>query len=115
MGVSPERATELALDFEGVSTAPHFDRTSFRTTRRIYATLNADAQDLNLMFTPDLRDHYCEMAPNAMVPVRGSWGVRGATRCDLTLIAEDVLRSALAAAYALALPAPPKPRRGPSN
>lgn len=109
MAVAPARARELALAFADATEAPHFDRTAFRTPRKMFATLAAGGADLNLMFDPDLRDHYCEMAPHAFAPVPGGWGKMGATRCDLSRVDEPTLASALQAAHQRAQP---KPRPG---
>jgi YjbR len=106
MSVDAARARELALALPLASEAPHFDRLAFRTPRKIFATLNARAGDLNLMFDPDLRDFYCEQAPHAFAPVAGGWGRGGATRCDLRKIDETTLISALRAAHQLAAPKP---------
>jgi len=104
MGVDAGRARELALALPGASEAPHFHRTAFRTPRKIFGTLDAAAPDLNLMFDPDLRDFYCEQAPQAFAPVPGGWGRNGATRCDLRAVDEATLTSALNAAHRLAAP-----------
>ena len=112
MAVDVARARELAMALEGTGEAPHFHRLAFRTPRKIFATLDASARDLNLMFDPDLRDFYCEQAPEAFAPVPGGWGRNGATRCDLEQVDEAVLRSALLAAHRLAAPKPkPAARR----
>jgi hypothetical protein len=99
MAVDAERARELALAFPEASEAPHFHRLAFRVPRRIFATLDRQARDLNLMFDPELRDFYCEQEPQAFAPVAGGWGVRGATRCDLQQVDEPTLVSALNAAH----------------
>lgn len=104
MPVDPARARELALSLPSASEASHFDRLAFRTPRKIFATLNAAAGNLNLMFNPDLRDFYCEQAPHAFAPVPGGWGLRGATSCDLRSVDEATLMSALEAAHRLAAP-----------
>ena len=106
MAVDAARVRELALALEGTSAASHFHRLAFRTTRKIFATLDERARDLNLMFDPDLRDFYCEQAPDAFAPVPGGWGRNGATRCDLEKVDEATLRSALLAAHQLAAPKP---------
>jgi predicted DNA-binding protein (MmcQ/YjbR family) len=100
------RARDLALALPGASEAPHFHRLAFRTPRKIFATLDERAHDLNLMFDPDLRDFYCEQAPDAFAPVPGGWGRNGATRCDLGQVDEATLTSALLAAHQLAAPRP---------
>lgn len=104
MAVNPARARDLALALDGASEAPHFHRVAFRTPRKTFATLDAGARDLNLMFDPDHRDFYCEQAPLAFAPVKGGWGRKGATRCDLDAVDEPTLVSALQAAHLLALP-----------
>jgi hypothetical protein len=104
MGVDPEHARELALALPAVSEAPHWHRLAFRTPRKIFATLDATARDLNLMFNPDLRDFYCEQAPHAFSPVPGGWGHRGTTHCDLEAVDKATLKSALMAAHQLARP-----------
>ncbi len=104
MAVEPERARELALALPQTSEAPHFHRLAFRTPRKIFATLDQAARDLNLMFDPDLRDFYCEQAPQAFNPVPGGWGRNGATRCELAAVDEATLVLALQAAHALAQP-----------
>jgi len=104
MAVDPERVRQLALSLDGVSEAPRFQRQAFRTTRKMFVTLDVNARDLNFMFDPDLRDFYCEQAPEAFSPVPGGWGRNGATRCDLWTVDEPLVISALKAAHQLAAP-----------
>lgn len=111
MAVTPDLARTLALGFEGASERPHFDRTAFRTPRKTFATLAGDGADINLMFDPDLRDFFCEQAPQVFSPVPGGWGRMGSTRCDLGAVDEATLVSALKAAHALAAPQPRGRRR----
>lgn len=94
MAVSGSRVRDLALGLSGPSDAPHMHRVAFRTPRKIFATLDAVANDLNLMFGPDHRDFYCEQAPGVFTPVAGGWGRMGATRCDLNGADETLLLSA---------------------
>jgi hypothetical protein len=104
MAVSAGRARDLALALPTVGEAPHWHRLAFRTPRKIFATLDANARDINLMFNQGLRDFYCEQAPHAFRPVPGGWGRMGATRCDLDAVDETTLISALKAAHQLAAP-----------
>jgi hypothetical protein len=110
MAVTPQRAREMALALEGSSEAPHFHRIAFKTPRKTFATLDAAARDLNLMFDPDHRDLYCEQDPAVFSPVPGGWGRMGCTRCELDAVTEADLLSALQAAHRLAAPKP-KTRR----
>jgi len=104
MTVSADRVRDLALALPAASEVPHWHRLAFRTPRKTFATLDADARDLNLMFTQDLRDFFCEQAPHAFRPVPGGWGRMGITRCDLDAVDETTLISALRTAHQLASP-----------
>ena len=104
MAVAPARARLLALALPETAEAPHFHRVAFRTPRKIFATLDAAIPALNLMFDQNLREFFCEQAPHAFSPVAGGWGLRGATRCDLHMVDEPTLHSALIAAHELAAP-----------
>ena len=110
MAVTADRARFLALGLPAASEAPHFHRLAFRTPRKMFATLDAAAGDLYLMFNQALRDSYCARAPDAFRPVPGGWGRQGATRCDLTVVDETTLISALEAAHRLTV-APGKARK----
>ena len=110
MAVTPAQARKLALSLEGVTEKPHFDRAAFRR-RTIFATLASKGSDLNLMFTPDLRDFYVEQAPGAFSQHPSAWGKHGATVCNLKTVDEATLLGALTAAYELAGPKPKKTGR----
>ena len=99
MPVTPKRARELALSLENTSEAPHFDRTAFRTPRRIFATLARGGADMNFMFDHALQAQFCALAPDAISPVPGGWGRMGATRCDLKKVPAATFSAALKAAH----------------
>jgi hypothetical protein len=90
MSVTADRTRNLALGFPGVNDTPHWHPLAFRTPRKNFATLDADARDINLMFDQDHRNFYCEQAPYSFMPVPGDWGQRGATRCDLETVDEPL-------------------------
>jgi hypothetical protein len=99
-----EDLRRIALSLEGTSEAPHFDRIAFRVAR-IYATLAADRQTANFMFTPDEQGFKCLLAPEAFRPVAGGWGRNGATTAILAALNGDELRAALEMAWRRAQPA----------
>lgn len=102
--MNPDQVRTLALALEGASQAPHMHRVAFRTPRKIFLTLGEATKDVTFLFDPDLRDFYCEQAPEAFRPAPGGWGRMGMTACDLTAVDEATFRSALVAAHALARP-----------
>ncbi len=60
---------KLAMGFGGASSAPHFDRTAFRTPRKIFATLAPDGKSANLLLDATLQAAAVEARPEAFSPV----------------------------------------------
>jgi len=100
--VTAKRFRAIALSFEGAFEAPHFERTAFRTKRRIFATLPPDGASANLILDADLQDAICDALPKSFAPVPGGWGRMGATTVDLRTVSEADLRGALIEAHARA-------------
>jgi hypothetical protein len=106
--ISRDRFQQLAMSLEGASSAPHFDRTAFRTPRKIFATLAGDGRSANLLLDSTLQAAVVEARPAAFWPVPGGWGRMGYTTVDLTKVAEVDLVRALGEAHALANEPRPK-------
>ncbi len=99
----------LALALDGVTAAPHMDRTAFKVAR-IFATLAADGVTANLKLSEDEQALKCAVAPDAFRPVAGGWGRMGWTTLDLAALTEAELADALAIAWRHALPTPRRRR-----
>ena len=112
--MTPDKARAALMALEDVEAKPHFDRTAYRTPRKIFATMAGDGADVNFMFNTDLQAHYCEMAPDAFGPVPGGWGRSGSTRCVLAAVDAATVASAAKAAYGLAAPIS-KPTKAPAK
>ena len=111
MAVTKAKVRKLALALEGATEVVHVDRPAFRTVRRIFATLPPKEEHVNLMFDPATQDFFCEQAPGVIAPIPGGWGRMGMAYCDLKRADEALVRSALKAAHALALPKPKAVRK----
>jgi hypothetical protein len=101
---------KLALALEGVSSAPHFDRTAFKV-KRIFVTLAGDGLTANFKFTPDEQALKCEVLPEAFSPVLNAWGQQGWTTCVLEKLSRDDLAAALEMAWRHARPTSGKKQR----
>ncbi|UZE49533.1 MmcQ/YjbR family DNA-binding protein [Rhodopseudomonas sp. P2A-2r] len=95
----------LALALDGVSAAPHFDRTAFKV-KRTFATLAADGLSANFKFSPDEQALKCAILSRAFAPVANAWGLQGWTVGILAELNEADLADALEMAWRHALPAP---------
>lgn len=94
----------LALALDGVSSAPHFDRTAFKV-KRTFVTLAADGLSANFKFSPDEQALKCAVLPRAFAPVANAWGIQGWTVGILAELNEADLADALEMAWRHARPA----------
>jgi hypothetical protein len=102
----------LALELEGTSEAPHFDRTAFRATRT-YVTLAADGRTANFKFRPEEQEFTCMLAPRAFSSVPNAWGRQGWTTAVLSKLSRAELKKALETAWTHAVAK--KPARAPKS
>lgn len=90
----------LALSFPEVSEKSHFDHPDFRVGGKIFATLGYPRNGWGVVIlTPKLQKSFVESDPEAFVPVKGKWGLWGATSILLRLAKKDQVRKALIAAW----------------
>ncbi len=72
----------------------------FRVAGKVFATLgypNADWGMVQLM--PEQQEDFMALAPDAFEPAAGAWGRKGSTLVKLEAVPDDVLETALSAAW----------------
>ena len=91
---------EMALEFAGTETAPHFDRVAFKVIkRRSFATYLEADNTANIFLTPKEQKAFCRMDKKNIFPVPNKWGERGATTFVLDRVDPSLVREALLSAY----------------
>lgn len=106
----------IALSLEGAQESSHMGNPDFRIGNRIFATLAAAKQGYgNLMLAPEQQAAFVEELPEVFIPVKGGWGLGGATHVVLALANEDLLRGALQAAWKLRLDKNAQSNKKPAN
>lgn len=97
--VTVDTFRQMALSLPGTVELPHFEKTSFRINKKIFATL---AQEKSIaMLTLSLIDQsvFCAFDKTIIYPVPGAWGTKGCTYIDLKTIKKVMLKDALQCAY----------------
>ena len=90
----------MALAFPEAVEAAHMGHPDFRVNGKIFATLGyPDGQWAMVKLTPEQQTAFVESAPRIFAPVKGGWGVRGATNVRLSAASERALGPALATAW----------------
>ena len=95
-----EEFHEMALQFAGTETAPHFDRVAFKVIkRRSFATYLESDNTANIFLTPEEQKAFCRMDRKNIFPVPNKWGEKGATTFILDRVDASLIREALLSAY----------------
>jgi predicted DNA-binding protein (MmcQ/YjbR family) len=99
--VSIKTFRQLALSFEGATEEPHFEKTSFRVKKKIFATLNEKENRATIKLSLTEQDLFCVYDKNVMYPVPNKWGKQGWTHINLKTIPKKMCEDALKIAYSL--------------
>jgi hypothetical protein len=111
--MTPAGFRKIALSLFGATEGAHGGHPDFRAGGKVFATLGyPDADSGMVKLTPEQQRMLVDAEPQTFVPVKGAWGVRGATTVRLAACDQRTLRSALTMAWRNVTESKPKrPRR----
>lgn len=89
----------LAAALPGAIEHPHFDKSSFRVKKRIFATLDEIKNVAVVKLTPVDQSAFFAFDTTVIYPVPGGWGKQGWTMIDLQKVKISALRDALRTSY----------------
>lgn len=90
---------QIALSFANSTEEPHFEKTSFRFKKKIFATLDEKLNKVVVKLTPIQQSVYCSINSTMIYPVPNKWGNQGWTMISLELIEEDLFTEVVKVAY----------------
>ena len=91
---------KIALSLPEAEERAHMDHPDFRVAGKIFATLGYPDKTRGMVkLSPEDQHNFSQDYPEAFIPVKGTWGRRGATSVDLKSAKKDALASALHAAW----------------
>jgi hypothetical protein len=102
--VSIETFRKIALSFPEAIELPHFERTSFRVAKKIFATLDIKDHLSCVKLSEIDQNVFCSFDPSVIYPVPNKWGKQGATYINLKKVRKDMLVDALTTAYCMLAP-----------
>ena len=97
--VSIDHAGELALSFEEAVEQPHFEKTSFRVRKKIFATLDIEKRQVIVKLSEVGQSVFSDFGKNAIYPAQGGWERQGWTIIELDKVYEEMFRDALMISY----------------
>jgi hypothetical protein len=97
--MTPAAFRKLALALGGASESAHGGHPDFRAGGKVFATMGyPDGGWAMVKLTPDQQEMLCAAEPAMFRPVKGGWGLRGATNMSLAEADARTARSARAMA-----------------
>ena len=102
--LTPAAFQKRALAFPEAEEAPHFEKTSFRVRKKIFATMAPEKAEAVVKLTPLDQSVFCGNAPEVVQPVKGKWGEQGWTTIKLEQAGPSLVTDLLACAYCTVAP-----------
>lgn len=90
---------QLALSFPEATEDPHFEKTSFRIKKKIFATYDALNQRACVKLSPIDQNVFAAADSAIIYPVDNAWGKQGWTLIEMTKVHPDLFLDALITAY----------------
>jgi hypothetical protein len=98
--MTPAAFAKIALSLDGAVEGAHGGHADFRAGGKVFATLGHPNTDWGMAkLTPEQQQMLVVAEPAMFVPVKGTWGLRGATSVRLAEVDARTARSALTMAW----------------
>ncbi|CAG5005685.1 hypothetical protein DYBT9275_03629 [Dyadobacter sp. CECT 9275] len=95
---------QIALSFPEATEEPHFEKTSFRIKKKIFATYNDKENQACVKLSERDQDLFCLSDKLIIFPVPNKWGKQGWTLVSLDKVQENVFLELLTCAYCAVAP-----------
>jgi hypothetical protein len=98
--MTPIDFRKIALSLPETEERQHMDHPDFRVAGKIFATLGyPDKAHGMVKLSPEEQHYFSKDYPDIFVPVKGTWGKRGATTVHLKAAKKEALTQAIQAAW----------------
>lgn len=103
----------FALSFPETLEVPHFDKTSFRVRKKIFATFDFKTQLACLKLSEKDQDLFSLFDSKLVFPVPNKWEKQGWTLAKIGELKEEIIRDLITAAFNQTAPENLKPNSKP--
>ena len=97
--ISVDTFRKLALAFPEATEEPHFEKTSFRVKKKIFATYDAVKNRACVKLSASDQDIFTSSHPLVIFPLDNKWGKQGWTLIELRKIKKELFTAVLTSAY----------------
>ena len=95
---------KLALSFAEATEEAHFEKTSFRVKKKIFATYDDKNKMACIKLSEIDQSVFSSAAKNIIYPVNNKWGKQGWTLIEMKKVNKDLFTDALTTAYCAVAP-----------
>lgn len=88
-----------ALSFPETTEEPHFEKTSFRVKKKIFATYDAKNKRACVKLSSADQDIFSLADKEAIYPLANKWGQQGWTIIEMKIVSKELFAAALTMAY----------------
>lgn len=99
-----ETFRELALSLPNAVEEPHFEKTSFRINKKIFATFDEKNNRAVLKLSEIEQSVFCASSQMIFYPIPNKWGKQGWTIVELSKVRADMFEDALKLSYQNVVP-----------
>lgn len=97
--VSIDTFRKMALSFPEVTEEPHFEKTSFRVKKKIFATYDEVRKRACIKLSEIDQDVFSSADKTIIFPVDNKWGKQGWTLIEMSKVRKELFVDALTTAY----------------
>ena len=97
--VSIDTFRKLAMSFPNVTEEPHFEKTSFRINKKIFATFDEKNNTAILKLNEIDQSVFCASSQMIFYPIPNKWGKQGWTIVELSKVRTEMFEDALILSY----------------
>ena len=103
--MTPAAFRKIALSLPEAEEHQHMNHPDFRVAGKIFATLGYPDKTRGMVkLSPEDQHNFSKNYPEAFIPIKGTWGRRGATSVCLKPAKKDALAQAIQAAWRFNVP-----------
>ena len=97
--VSIDTFRKLALSFPEATEEPHFEKTSFRIKKKIFATYDEKNKRACVKLSAIDQDVFSVLDRTVIYPIPNKWGKQGWTFIEMSKVKKELFIDALTTAY----------------
>lgn len=97
--ITIENFRKLALSFPNATEEPHFEKTSFRVKKKIFATFDEKNHHAVLKLNEIDQSVFCASSEKIFYPIPNKWGKQGWTIVELSRVRPEMFEDALIRSY----------------